>query len=114
MCPDEDPEPDPEPRAKRARVNSESGVGTASSSEDTNLLPFSFTGFVGPAFGTNTSAYLGLLPAGPSLLVDTGAFRNIAGSRWITQTETALKKAGQPPIGWHKLAQRWHNLITNL
>ena len=90
MCPQGNPEPDPEPRAKRARLNSESGVGTASSSEDTHLLPFSFAGFAGAAFGTHSGAYLGLLPAGPSLLVDTGAFRNIAGSEWIAQTEAAL------------------------
>ena len=105
MCPQENPEPDPEPQAKRARISFESGAGTASSSEDINLLPFSFTGFVGPAFGTNSGAYLGLLPAGPSLLVDTGAFRNIAGSSWIAQTEAALKKAGQEPVKWQKLPQ---------
>ena len=60
---------------------------------------------MGPAFGTNSGAYLGLLPAGPSLLVDTGAFRNIAGSSWIAQTEAALKKAGQEPVKWQKLPQ---------
>ena len=106
MCADVDPEPDPEPIAKRARVNSTSGAGSASSVESAFTLPFSFTGFVGPAFGIpDTSAYLGLLPAGPSLLVDTGAFRNIAGSHWISQKESTLKKAGQPPIKWHKLPQ---------
>ena len=103
MCPDIDPEPDPEPTAKRARVNSTSGAGSASSVENAILLPFSFAG---PAFGTpDTNAYLDMMPAGPSLLVDTGAFINITGSLWISQVEAALKKAGMPPIKWHKLPQ---------
>ena len=46
---------------------------------------------------------LGMERKGPYLLVDTGAFRNLAGSTWITQVEKALQKAGQPPIKWHKL-----------
>ena len=96
-------EPDPEPNAKRARVDSTLWTGSASSVDDTSHLPWSFAGFVGPAFDSEEGIFLGAAQFEPNLLVDTGAFRNIAGSGWIAQTETALKEAGQPPIRWHKL-----------
>ena len=48
--------------------------------QDTNQLPWSFTG---PAFDTAKGGiYLGTEQTGPCLLVDTGAFRIIAGSFW--------------------------------
>ena len=40
---------------------------------------------------------------GPCLLVDTGAFQNIAGSYWVSRVEEILKQEGQPPIEWSKL-----------
>ena len=60
-----------------------------------------------PAFDatndTIVQIFLGESHHGPCLLVDTGAFQNIAGSFWAQKIQEILGQEGQPSIKWKRL-----------
>ena len=61
-------------------------------------LAWSFPAFDATNDQSLIQIYLGDSNLGPCLLVDTGAFQNIAGSYWVSRVEEILKQEGQPPI----------------
>ena len=60
-----------------------------------------------PAFDatndTMVQIFLGESHHGPCLLVDTGAFQNIAGSFWVQNLQKILSQENQPSIKWKRL-----------